>query len=102
MFSALLLLLFEPVLLETRQRRQSRVRRSELSQRHSSLFRLAPQCGHSPRQSLRQITFMGIARRTCSASTSARNSPSPSKKAISVSSSFRRNSSSRVIDCRGR
>ena len=51
------------------------------SQRHSSLLRLAPQWGQSPRQSLEQITFIGSARFTCSASTSARNRPSPSKKA---------------------
>src|SRR5579862_989121 len=46
------------------------------SQRHSSVFRLAPQWGQRPRQSLRQIAFIGSARRTCSASTSARKRPS--------------------------
>src|ERR1700683_3769534 len=67
------------------------------SQRHSSLLRLAPQWGHSPRQSLEQITFIGSARFTCSASTSAKKRPSPSKKAVSVSSRFNWGSSSREI-----
>jgi len=38
----------------------SRVSAACVSQRHSSAFRLAPHCGHSPRQSLRQMAFMGI------------------------------------------
>src|SRR3984893_10841658 len=72
------------------------------SQRHSSLFRFTPHCGQRPRQSLRQITFIGSARSTCSASTSARKSPSPSKNAISVSSNLSRSSSSFVIEANGR
>src|SRR6516164_11230227 len=67
-----------------------------VSHRHSSWFRLAPQLGHNPRQSLWQITFIGNESSTCSFSTSARNKPSPSKKPISVSSSLRRSSSCRV------
>src|ERR1700676_2560694 len=63
-----------------------------VSQLHSSWFRLAPQFGHNPRQSLWQITFRGRANNTCSRSTSARKRPSPSKKTISVSSSLSRSS----------
>src|SRR5208337_1383810 len=55
-----------------------------VSQRHSSWFRLAPQLGHNPRQSLWQITFIGNDSNTCSLRISARNRPSPSKNPISV------------------
>src|SRR5208282_5250676 len=63
-----------------------------VSQRHSSWFKLAPQFGHNPRQSLWQMTLRGSANSTCSLSTSARKRPSPSKKPISVSSSLSRSS----------
>jgi hypothetical protein len=44
---------------------------------HDTRFRLAPQTGHKPRQSARQITFMGTERITCSVATSASSMPSP-------------------------
>src|SRR5271154_2446059 len=80
----------------SRARGASRESLACVSHRHSSWFRLAPQEGHNPRQSLWQITFMGKDSNTCSFSTSARNRPSPTKKPISVSPSFRRSSSGLV------
>ena len=47
------------------------------AQWHDTRFRLAPQPGHKPRQSARQITFMGTERITCSVATSASSIPSP-------------------------
>src|ERR1700686_4576499 len=48
------------------------------AQEHGSAFRFAPQCGHKPLQSSRQITFTGTASSTCSRKASSSSTPFPS------------------------
>src|SRR5579864_4159108 len=47
------------------------------AQEHCSRFRFAPQCGQSPLQSSRQMTFNGTANSTCSRTASSSSKPSP-------------------------